>query len=34
MQNENDLLNFSKKKKFTPEEFQDITKLIAENIDS
>lgn len=33
MQNEGDLLNFSEKKKFTPEEFQEITKLISENID-
>ncbi len=33
MQNEGDLLNFSQKKKFTPEEFQEITKLIASNID-
>ncbi len=33
MQNEGDLLNFSDKKKFTPEEFQEITKLISENID-
>ena len=33
MQNEKDLLNFSDKKKFTPEEFQEITKLISENID-
>ncbi len=33
MQTEGDILNFSKKKKFTPEEFQEITKLIAENID-
>jgi histidine triad (HIT) family protein len=32
MQNEGDLLNFSDKKKFTPEEFQKITKLISENI--
>lgn len=32
MQNEGDLLNFSKKKKFTPEELQEITKLISENI--
>lgn len=32
MQNENDLLNFSEKKKFSPEEFQEITKLISENI--
>ena len=29
MQNEGDLLNFSEKKKFTPEEFQEITELIA-----
>ena len=33
MQNESDLLNFSEKKKFSPEEFQEITKLISENID-
>ena len=33
MQNENDLLNFSDKKKFTPKEFQEITQLISENID-
>ena len=33
MQNEGDLLNFSEKKKFTPEEFQEITKLISENIE-
>lgn len=33
MQNEKDLLNFSEKKKFTPEEFQEIMKLISENID-
>ena len=33
MQNEGDLLNFSQKKKFTPEEFQEITKLIASNIE-
>ena len=33
MQNEGDLLNFSQKKKFTPEEFQEITKLIASKID-
>ncbi len=32
MQNEGDLLNFSEKKKFTTEEFQEITKLISENI--
>lgn len=33
MQNERDLLNFSEKKKITPEEFQEITKLITKNID-
>jgi len=33
MQNEGDLLNFSDKKKFTTEEFQEITKLISENIE-
>ncbi|MCY1722705.1 HIT family protein [Prolixibacteraceae bacterium Z1-6] len=33
MQNEGDLLNFSEKKKFTPEEFQEITKLISDNIE-
>ncbi|MCF6356753.1 MAG: HIT family protein [Draconibacterium sp.] len=33
MQNEGDLLNFSKKKKFTPEEFNEITELISKNID-
>ena len=33
MQNEGDLLNFSVKKKFTPDEFNEITKLISENID-
>ena len=32
MQNEADLLNFSKKLKFTPEEFQKINQLISENI--
>jgi histidine triad (HIT) family protein len=32
MQNEADLLNFSKKQKFTPEEFQKIKELIVENI--
>jgi histidine triad (HIT) family protein len=32
MQNEGDLLNFSDKKKFTPEEFKEIAKLIAEKI--
>lgn len=29
MQNEGDLLNFSEKKKFTPDEFKEITELIA-----
>ncbi len=33
MQNEADLLNFSKKLKFTAEEFQNIKELISENID-
>ena len=33
MQNENDLLNFSHKKRFTPEEFQEITQLISEKIE-
>jgi histidine triad (HIT) family protein len=33
MQNEGDLLNFSEKKKFTPDEFNEITKLISKNID-
>jgi histidine triad (HIT) family protein len=32
MQNETDLLNFSKKLKFTPEEFHDIKELISKNI--
>ncbi len=32
MQNESDLLNFSKKLKFTPEEFQSIQELISKNI--
>jgi len=32
MQNESDLLNFSKKMKFTPEEFQKIKETISENI--
>jgi len=32
MQNEADLLNFSKKMKFTPEEFQKIKELISDNI--
>ena len=33
MQNEADLLNFSKKMKFTPEEFGEISELISKNID-
>ncbi len=33
MQNEGDLLNFSDKKKFTPEEFEEIAQLISKNID-
>ncbi len=33
MQNEGDLLNFSQKKKFTQEEFLEITKLIASKIE-
>lgn len=33
MQTEADLLNFSKKLKFSPEEFQEIAKIIASNID-
>jgi len=32
MQNEGDLLNFSDKKKFTPDEFLEITKLISKNV--
>ena len=32
MQNETDLLNFSKKMKFKPEEFDEITGLISKNI--
>ena len=32
MQNESDLLNFSKKIKFTPEEFQKIKEKISKNI--
>ncbi len=32
MQNEADLLNFSKKLKFTPEEFHKIKELISANI--
>jgi len=31
MQNESDVLNFSKKMKFTPDEFQEITELISKN---
>ncbi len=33
MQNEGDLLNFSDKKKFTPDEFEEIAKLISKNIE-
>jgi len=33
MQNEADLLNFSEKKKFTPNEFIEIANLISKNID-
>ncbi|MBT3382822.1 MAG: HIT family protein [Prolixibacteraceae bacterium] len=33
MQNEADLLNFSKKIKFTPEEFKKISELISNNIE-
>ena len=33
MQNEGDLLNFSEKKKFTHDEFIEITNLISKNID-
>lgn len=33
MNNEVDVLNFSKKLKFNPEEFQEITKLIASKIE-
>ena len=32
MQNEGDLLNFSKKIKLTPDEFQSIKELISKNI--
>lgn len=32
MQNEGDLLNFSKKMKFTPDEFQSVKELISKNI--
>ena len=32
MQNEADLLNFTKKQKFTPEEFKEITETISKNI--
>lgn len=33
MQSEADILNFSKKLKFTPEEFQNIIELISKNIE-
>ena len=33
MKNEADLLNFSNKLKFTPQEFQEITNLISSNIE-
>ncbi len=33
MQNEGDLLNFSEKKKFTPEEFEEIAQLISKSLD-
>ncbi len=33
MKNEADLLNFSNKKKFTPEEFQNIATLISSNME-
>jgi histidine triad (HIT) family protein len=33
MQNEADVLNFSNKKKFTPEEFNEIKELISSNIE-
>ena len=33
MQNESDLLNFSEKKKFTPDKFKEIAQLISKNID-
>lgn len=33
LQHEADLLNFSDKKKFTPEEFQEIAELISKNIE-
>ncbi len=33
MQNEGDLLNFSDKKKFTPDKFEEIAKLISKNIE-
>ena len=32
MQSEADLLNFSKKQKFTPDEFKEITETISKNI--
>jgi histidine triad (HIT) family protein len=33
MQNEADVLNFSNKKKFTPEEFNEIKELISANME-
>ncbi len=33
MQNEGDLLNFADKKKFTPDEFEEIARLISKNIE-
>lgn len=33
MQNESDLLNFSEKKKFNSQEFEEIRELISKNID-
>ena len=32
MQNETDILNFSNKKKFTPEEFEETKKIISSSI--
>lgn len=32
MQNEADLLNFSKKQKFSPEEFKEIVEIVSKNI--
>ena len=32
IQSESDVLNFSNKKKFTPEEFEEIRKIISNNI--